>query len=132
MVECVRLDEADVRESVELRVIAGAGQCLGRAVDGENFVRLACEMKRERSVIAEAVESSAACELSDSTTILPLVQERAGLLAGPRRGEKLHAVLLDGYLPRHLSVQDLSVALESFFRAKRDVIARENAIGVGD
>ena len=51
-------------------------------------------MQRERAVIAEAVERAAAGDLAGEAPILALIEERAGLLPAPGRGEVSHPVLL--------------------------------------
>src|SRR2546430_11194537 len=96
LIERVRLAPHDVRESVERRVLLPARQRLGARVDGHHRRRPAREVQRKRSMVSEQVERPAspappgppgppAGVLGHQQAVLPLVQERPGLLAGPER-----------------------------------------------
>jgi hypothetical protein len=60
-------------------------------------------MQGERSVVAEAVERPPARDGSRESTVLTLIQEGAGLLPIPRRGQIANAVFHDLDLSRHLA-----------------------------
>ena len=81
-------------------------------------------------MIAEAVERASAREVADEHAILALIEERAGLLTVSRRGEEAHAVLVHFDFVGHVAAQQLDADGKLLLGAQRNVVARENSVGV--
>src|SRR6185437_10136351 len=94
-----------------------------------NRVSVACQVQRERAVIAEAVERSPARQLADQMSVLALIQERTGFLARPRCRQILHAVFIDFDLLRNLTVQQHRFARQSLALARPGVVPGQDADG---
>src|ERR1700738_5199677 len=74
ILERVPLDEFAVRQAIASKVVRGTGERVRRRVDRDDMLGTPCEMKRKRTMIAEAVERSAACDSTDERTILSLIE----------------------------------------------------------
>src|ERR1700730_4624862 len=83
-------------------------------------------MQRKRSVVAETVECSASRHRPDEMPVFSLVEERARLLSGPGCGQELNAVLMHFDLAGNVTVQNYRLPRQSFLRAQRHIVARQN------
>src|SRR6266404_3075387 len=84
-------------------------------------------MQRKRSVVAETVECSSSRHRPDEMSVFSLVEERAGFLSGPGGSQEFDAVLMHLDLARDVTVQNSRLPRQSFFRAQRHIVARQDA-----
>src|SRR5439155_1210707 len=121
------LQISGLRDVEELRVIP-AGAALREQL--EPPAGAARQMQRERAVVGEQVERRAGPGVSgDEPAVLALVEERAGLLARPRRGEILHSVLHHLHDLRYLAGGERHLERQTLVPANRDVVAEQDAGG---
>src|SRR5687767_12274726 len=85
-------------------------------------------MERERAVIAETVERAPARGGTHEVPVLTLIEKRSGLLASPRRGEKLHPVFVHLDLAGNIAVKEHRLTRKAFLGAERDIVSRENSL----
>jgi len=88
--------------------------------------RVPRQVQGERSMVAEAIERATARDCAHEVPVLALVEERAGLLARPGRGEEFHAVLVHLDLARDVTVQDNGLARQAFLRSQWHIVPRQD------
>ena len=96
-------------------------------IQRRNVIRALRQVKRERSMIAEAVEGASAGDAADELAILALVEERAGLLAPPWCREVANGAFMYLDLVGDGAVQQLDVGAQSLLGAEGNIIASEDA-----
>src|SRR5437867_1566679 len=124
--ERVRLTHVVIRQSIQREVLARAFERRCRRVQRGDMIRVARNVKRERTVITERVERAAARLYADERAILALIEKRSRLLSVPRRGQITHPLLSDFDRGGHFASQQFRLQRQSFLAAQRNVIACEN------
>src|SRR3970040_2460034 len=90
------------------------------------------QVQRERAVVAETVQGPSAGQAAQQYTVLALIQEGAGLLAGPGRRRVTDPVLVDDDLAGYVAMQEYRLTRQAFTRSQQDIVARQHSLGAGE
>jgi hypothetical protein len=101
------------------------------SIERDHAVGSPGHVQREGAVIAEAVQGATARQRANERPIVPLVQERAGLLSVPGRRQIPYAVLPYFNGSRDLSREQLVFQGEALLLSQRHIVSRQHAVRTG-
>ena len=98
-----------------------------RGVDGDDLFGTLRQVESKRSVIAKAVQSSAARSRSGCDAKLALIEECSCFLTVPRRRQIPDSVFIDLHLTWDIAGEKLNARRESFLDAEGHIVSGKDA-----